>query len=265
VPATVYAGPQQRFGMQKADVTATLGGTAGNVRAQQILEIDGPLGTSLEVVNLEPTRGGSDRAVSFVTADDRRRLQEALHKQLVERVMGRMQKERNERETLVIWPDRAEARNPTVREVSFDKNAEEESATLGLRMKLSYGATAFRGEHVNQLMEQVTRLKVREQRPQFEVLPGTLHLQPPEVTKIEHGVVQLLVRAQAQVAPRIDGGRLRAELEQRTLTEASAYLAALPGLASHTIRIRPTERQRLPRFGFRIGIEVAKPASAAGP
>lgn len=259
VPGTVFAGPQQRFGMQKVGITAAVGGSVGNVKAQQIASIDGLLARSLEVVNVEPTRGGSDRPVTFVTGDDRRRLQESLHKTLTERITAKMQRQRNERETLLIWPDRAELRNPAVREAHFDKNAEEESNTLALRMRLGYGATAFRGEHVNQLVEQLTRLKLAESRPQFHVLPGTTHIQPPQVVGIEGGLVQLLIKAEAQVAPRIDAGQFRADLKHRTMTEATAYLAALPGLTGQTINVQPEGRQRLPRFGFRIAVEVGKP------
>jgi hypothetical protein len=63
-------------------VEAIEGGVAGNLDAESINIIDGQLGLSLSVTNLEPTTGGRERASVQATEADRARAKELLLKSL---------------------------------------------------------------------------------------------------------------------------------------------------------------------------------------
>ncbi len=68
-------------------VEAVEAGTTGNMPADALVAIEGNLGTSLAVINPEPTSGGTNRSTSISTAADRARLRESLLDDLREKAL----------------------------------------------------------------------------------------------------------------------------------------------------------------------------------
>jgi hypothetical protein len=262
VAASVGAGEQQRIGMARAKVAAATGGPAGNVERFRIDKVDGPLGASLDVQNDVPARGGTEKTVTLVTADDRRQLQEALQQKLTDRLLKevRQQLPAPDKETVVPWP----GQNPAVVEATFTKNADEEAQSVSLTLKLRYGATVFENDAYNALVRQMASERAGALKPGFRVIPDTLRPLPPDVAGVDDGRLRLTGRASATVEPRLDAGDLRRALGNRSVGEARAYLGALPGVTAVEVQTAPGWMGRLPWLWPRIGVTVARGAPASG-
>jgi hypothetical protein len=262
VGASVSAGLQQRVGMNRVNVVAVQGGPAGNVDRFQITRIEGPLSAALQVHNDAPTRGGTEKQVAFVTAEDRRQLQESLqrtaHERLLQQVKGQLPDP--EKETVVPWA----GTNPQLVEATFSKNADEEAPSVSLTLKLRYGATVFGNEAYNSLVRQLAATRLEQTRPGFEAVAQTVRPEPPELVGVENGVVRLNGKVSATVRPRLDPGELRPHLSSRTSAEARAYLTGLPGVAGAEVDLWPGWMGRLPWLSQRISVAVADPSPPAG-
>ena len=263
VGASVSAGLQQRVGMNRVNVVAVQGGPAGNVDRFQITRIEGPLSAALQVHNDAPTRGGTEKQVAFVTADDRRQLQESLHRTAHERLLQQVQGQlpSPDKETVVPWA----GANPQLVEATFSKNADEEATSVSLTVKLRYGATVFANEAYNTLVRQLAATSLGQSKPGFEAVPQSVRPEPPELVGVENGVVRLNGKLSATVRPRLDPGELRSHLSSRTPAEARAYLATLPGVAGAEVDLWPGWLGRLPWVGQRISVAVADPGAPAAP
>ncbi|HEX2517505.1 MAG TPA: hypothetical protein VH257_22570 [Chloroflexota bacterium] len=261
VGASVSAGLQQRVGMNRVNVVAVQGGPAGNVDRFQITRIEGPLSAALQVHNDAPTRGGTEKQVAFVTADDRRQLQESLHRTAHERLLQQVkgQLPSPDKETVVPWA----GVNPQLVEATFSKNADEEATSVSLTLKLRYGATVFGNEAYNTLVRQLAAASLGQSKPGFEAVPQSVRPEPPELVGVENGVVRLNGKLSATVRPRLDPGELRSHLSSRTPAEARAYLATLPGVAGAEVDLWPGWLGRLPWVGQRISVAVADPGAPA--
>jgi hypothetical protein len=260
VAATVGSGNQQRIGMGRAKIAAATGGPAGNVERYRIDAVEGPLGPALDVQNDLPTRGGTEKTVTLVTADDRRRLQDSLQQRLTDRLMQqvRQQLPAPDKETAIPWA----GQNPAVVEATFSKNADEQAQSVSLTLKLRYGATVFGNDAYNALVRQMATARVGQGMPGFQVVPQTLRPEPPEVAGMENGLVRLNGRASAAVEPRLDAGDLRRALANRPLAEARAYLGTLPGVGAAAVQTSPGWLGRLPWLWPRIAVVVERTSAA---
>jgi hypothetical protein len=256
VAATVAAGMQQRVGMGRINVTAAVGGPSGNVDRFQINKIEGPLTSMLEVQNDVATRGGTEKQISHVTAEDRRRLQESLLRTLSERLLQQVKAQlpSGDKETVVAWP----GQNPQVLEATFNKNVDEEASAVSLTLKLRYGATVFANDSYNTLVRQMATGRVGQTKPGYEVVAETLRPEPPDVASVDDGSLRLNGRASATVRPRLDAGELRRALSNRPTAQAQAYLESLPGVAAYELQTSPSWLGRLPWLGLRIGVAVER-------
>ncbi|MBI3973489.1 MAG: hypothetical protein HY332_19625 [Chloroflexi bacterium] len=252
VPGTTFSGPQQRFGMGRVGVQAMAGGPAGNVDRFQINKLEGPLAGTLDVQNDAPTRGGSDRTVSYVTAEDQRKLHESLSRTLAERLQQQLkgQLPALDKESAVPWS----GQNPAIVEAVFSKNVDEEAQTLSLTMKMRYGVTVFNNASYNAFVEQLGASKAGQLRPGFRAVHGSIEPQPPAVTGIENGAVQLTALAKATLVAHVDSGRVRSDLANRPLASAHAHIGAIPGVAAYELRSWPGWLGRMPWLGWRISV-----------
>jgi hypothetical protein len=261
VSGTIFAGPQQRWGMGRIAISAVEGGPAGNVERFRINKIEGPLAGSLDVQNDAVTRGGSDKTVAFVTADDRKKLQDSLFSLLSDRLSQQIkgQLPDADKETVVPWS----GQNPSIVEATFSKNVDEEATTLSLTMKLRYGVTVFSNDGYNALVKQIAGSRAGQISPGYDLVKDTLEPQAPAVAGVDDGgVVRLTARATATAVPSVDLGKLRGRLANRTLKDANAVLGAVPGIVSYQVRAWPGWLGRMPLLGLRIAIASHLPPSA---
>jgi hypothetical protein len=253
----------QSYGMASVKVVAVEGGPAGNVDALKINKIEGPLGGPLEVQNNAPARGGAERTLTFVTEDDRRRLQDSLYRALSERLSQQLKAQlpATDRESVVPWS----GQSPTIVEATFSKNSGDEAQSVSLTLRLRYGATVFSNEAYNSFAPQVAAAKVGDLRPGYRFVAGTVAAQPPEVVGVDNGVGRIKARAQGRLTPRLDAAQVRRDLAGRPAAEAHEHLAGLPGVARYELQHWPGWLGRLPWLGLRIGVHVAPGEPGAPP
>jgi hypothetical protein len=252
----------QSYGMASVRVVAVEGGPAGNVAAFKIDKIEGAFGKQLEVQNTTPARGGTERAIAFVTEDDRRKLHDSLYRTLSERLAQQLKSQlpTGDKESVVPWS----SPNPALVEATYSKNAGEEAQTLSLSLKLRYGATVFSNEAYNALALQLADGKAGELKPGYRVVASSVRAQAPEVLGIESGIVRVVARAQGTVLPHVDPGELRRRLANRPVSEARAYLGDLRGMAGYELQQWPAWLGRMPWLAPRIAISVETAQAPAG-
>ncbi len=253
IPGSVTTGSQQSFGVGRAKIEAVTGGTAGNVAPEAIKAVAGPLSESLVVRNDEPTQGGTDREVRFVTAGDRQQLYNTLLATLQEQVETRLSERERSGESLVVWPEP----NPAITEEVYEPGkVRAEANSVRLRMKVRYSATQFRGDDVNQLVNEKIAAHVASIAPGWVVVNETLQVSPPVVERVElGGAVHMQIQVRGHREPNVDVGQIRSNLAGRTRAEAQAYLDARPGFAGRELSIWPGWLNSLPRLPFRIAVE----------
>ena len=259
VPPSRVVGGARSYGMTTVKVQAVTGGLSGNVDRNKIDKIEGPLSTSLTVQNQVALRGGTERQSTYVTEDDRRRLQDSLSRTLSERVAQQAKKElpTGDRETVVQWG----AQNPAVVEATFSKAADEEASSVSLTLKVRYGATIFSNDAYNTLVRQLAERDVPRARPGFLLLRDSVRPEPPSVAVVENGVVRLAGRAKATVTPPVNDGQLRAALAGKPVTAARSYLEGLSGTNGYSLVVNNFLPGRMPAMGWRIGVRAKAPAS----
>ena len=251
------AGNAPIFGMASVRVQAVTGGPSGNVERSRIDRIEGALAASLTVQNNQPTRGGTERAATFVTEDDRRKLQEQLHRSLAERLSQEVKKDLpvSDKESLIAWS----GQNPAVVETAFSKNADEEAPTVTLTLKLRYGATAFANDAYNELAREIVARGAIPSKPGYRVSPASVQPEAPSLAGAESGVVRLVGRVRATVIADVDAAKLRTDLAGKPIADAHSYLTELPGIASHEVRTVNFLPGKLPLIGWRIGVSARAP------
>jgi hypothetical protein len=251
VGGTVFSGPQQRISMQRVPVQAVTGGVDGNVGRFQITRMEGPLAGQLDVQNDAATRGGSDKTVAFVTAEDRRKLQESLTRTLTDRLNQQIRSAvpSPDKETVVPWG----GANPSVVEATFSKNEGDEAQTLSLTLKIRYGATVFANDAYNDFVRQLVSARAGELKPGYD-LDRSVMAQVPQVQSIDSGAVRLLAHAKVTAWPHVDAGKLRAAITNRPVGQANAYVQSLPGVTQASVRAWPGWFGRTPLLGWRIGV-----------
>lgn len=253
IPGSVTTGGQQSFGIGRAKIEAVTGGTAGNVAPEAIKAVAGPLSASLVVRNDEPTRGGTDREIRFVTAGDRQQLYNTLLATLREQVEARLSERERTGESLVVWPEP----NPAITEEVYEPaEVRAEAESVRLRMKVRYSATQFRGDDVNRLVNDKLAAHVDSTAPGWAVVNETLEVAPPVVERVElGGAVHMQIQARGHREPHVDVGQMRSDLAGRTRAAAQAYLEARPGFAARELTTWPGWLNSLPRLPFRITVE----------
>ena len=201
--------------------------------------------------NDAPTRGGSEKTVAFVTADDRRKLQESLTHTIAERLNQQLKSQLpSAKETAVAWS----AQNPSIVEATFSKNEGDEAPVVSLTMKMRYGATVFDNDAYNAFVKQVATTRAGDLMPGFDLGRNSVSAQAPDLQGIENGVIRLQAHAQASASAHLDTAAVRASIANQPLAQARAHLSGLPGVTQADVRAWPGWLGRTPLLGWRIAV-----------
>jgi len=217
--------------------------------------VSGPLASQVDVQNDNATKGGSEKTIAYVTAEDRQKLQESLTRMLADRLNQQVKAQlpAASKETVVPWS----GQNPAVLESKFSKNVDEEAQTLSLTLKLRYGATAFSNDSYNSLVRGLAGATTLQLKPGFALSGASINPLAPEVLGVENGSIRLMAHAKGTVAPELNASRLGSALANRPIAEAQAYLGSLPGVTQVDVHAWPGWLGRMPLLGLRIGVRTA--------
>ncbi|NBT93613.1 MAG: hypothetical protein EBT47_01060 [Chloroflexi bacterium] len=270
VAGTTFTGTSRRFALGRVPIQALSGGVAGNVEKLQIVAIEGPLAGQLDVQNDAALRGGTDRAITFITSDDRRRAQENALKSAMDKLSSQVKSVSIDPQKEVAVPLTAPGATGigpggliSVSEVTYSKNENDEATSVQATVKVRYAVTTFALADVQELAQGAVVNRIAQERPGFAAVAGTARVQTPEVGSFETvtGQVQVRARATASVVPVFSASEIRAAITGLTPDEARAYLRMLSGAASTRLEAWPEWKSTLPGIGWRISVTTRSPAS----
>lgn len=238
-------------GTAEADVVAVIPGPDGNVAANAVNRIEGPLALQLEVRNLDPLDGGAMRLVRAVTEADQARLRAQVLQQLQTLAEAEMTGLLADNEFLA----RDSLRIVRVDEETFSYFVGEQADRLALEMRTEVQATAVDASQAVGLVYEALAAAVR---PGYELVAESLTFRGGDVFGVDNqGRVSFAMIGEGYAAARLNlEGPLQVAAGQPTAL-ALAYLdQQLPLREYPTVRIRPDWLGRFPYLPVRIRVRV---------
>lgn len=258
VPPT--SGTSGLFGAKRVDIVAQEPGPIGNADSGAITYIeDQALNQRLIVDNDSPIQGGGERAVTFITEEDRLRLYNQLREILKQRVWQQLRDRSDLKEsTFVTWDS-----DVIVDEAVYDNNVGDESNEVTLRMRVKLRGTAFSNVYLEEVVPVILSRIVENQLADYALVSETVDAGEPKVEGIADGVVQLSLEAQGDLVSTWNLGEIRRDLANVTREDAEDYLDNLTGVGDFSLEMGPDWYDRMPRLWFRIDIDVLSPLQLA--
>ncbi len=253
-PAQAPAGPGQTV---QVPIQAAEPGPQGNVAAEQINAVEGPLGLQLAVINPQPTSGGGVEQRSAVSPDDQARVRAQLLAEMQQSAIASLAGQ--------LGPyDMLPAQSVTVTRIlaeTYDRFPGEQSDTLALTLRVRVTGLAVDESLARDLaFEKLAALGRSQFGQTFALAPGSqsyTRLSDPQVDPA--GLVTFRVSAGARVARQINPGQVRLALRGLTPAEAAGRLAATQPISrAPQIEIWPAWYPRLPLLPFRIRVLIAE-------
>ncbi len=234
----------------EAEVVAVDPGPSGNVRANLINMIEGPLSLQVRVTNPEPMQGGSVKQVGMVTTADQERLKSILVQQLQHAAYPQLSEQLEEGEFL---PSESVAVDHIVIEV-YDKAVGEQTDILALKMEVMFRGIAIDEENANALIRATLEALGQEG---FVLVGQGLQYQRGGITSVEDGKVSFVMKGSGSVRAEIDEVAIKDAIRGKPLDWAEEYLTQNLRLKRPpVIEVTPTWPGRIPWFGFRINISI---------
>ena len=229
-------------------IHAAQAGSRGNVPAGAVSAFEGPLGLSVEVTNLQPVTGGSDKTLASPSEADFEFLRSRLLADLERSARARFAAQVTGKDVFLPSTFKLER--------VFDETASpapgQPSDKLSLAFKAEFSISYVRAAD----LETLAGLVLDASLPPGSVpSPGTLtwQSQPPLVET--EGGVRWQVRAERQARPAIESGQVISLVTGQTARRAGSLLVEMFGLAeSPQIRIRPTWWPWLPFLPMQIKV-----------
>jgi hypothetical protein len=226
-------------------------GPAGNVEALTIRAVEGEAGYRVDVLNDQPTRGGTDKRVSIVSLEDNDRLRATLMQRLQQESYSRLVSQLAVGEW--VPPDTLEL---AIVEEAFDRRVDEPAETLSLTMTVRVSGLAVDGQATRDLM--VSRLEAQSGGGR-EVNEGTLRVdQPVGKVDVAGQVVRFRATASAILVEPVDRRAVGTHLAGQDLQTALSWLGGEFDLRqAPQIRTSPSWWRRMPWLPTRISVELS--------
>lgn len=240
--------PAGAGGRASAGIIAVDPGPSGNVKAWSINAVEPPLDLNVNVINDEPTSGGTAKPVSIVTEEERNQLRVLVLQRLEQE--GRSRIRRLVREGDVLVPGTVKTEIASER---FDPEAEEKRQMLSLTMRMRIHALSFSEADAEAMALERLRSQVR---PGFAFRPESWRYERGEIT-LQDGKVMFNVSASGVVVSVINEDSVRRQVRGKPIAEAEAVLSETYALARAPLVILEPEWARwLPWLTFRIDVIV---------
>lgn len=235
-------------------IEAIEGGTAGNVPAQAIQAIEGPLAFSLSVTNPQATQGGREEERLAVTPQEVELLRAALTASLKEQALREMQRQLAAgdvlfAQTLQVVETLEEHIQPPV---------ETYPSRLALRLHLRFRAWMLAAERLRPILR--ARLDAslpagfepKDEMLSLRVLPESVEILGDDPLRLRFSV-----EAWRTLSARIPDERVFLMLRGQPVREASRRLRALPLAEPPQIKIWPPFWPWMPILPVQVSIEFA--------
>ncbi len=245
VPGTVGA-------VAEAEVVAVDPGPGGNVRANLINMIEGPLSLQVRVSNPEPMEGGSVKQVGMVTTADQERLQTILLQQLQQVAYSQLSEQLKEEEGEFLVSESVAMDHIVTEE--YDKPIGEQTDVLTLKMEVMFRGTVVAEGDAEALIRAALEAVVPDG---FAVVERSLQYQRGEITVVEEGKVSFVMKGAGSAMAEVDENAVKEAIRGQPLDLAEEYLSQNLRLEeAPVIEVTPTWPGRVPWLGFRVNIST---------
>ncbi len=238
-------------GTVEVDVVAIEPGAEGNVAANRINRIEGPLAIQLEVRNLQETQGGGGRLEKAVTEADVERLRSHVMQQLQIRALADLQSKLNNNEFLAT----ESLRVLRIIQETYSDFPGERSDILVLDIRAELQATAVDESQAVGLTYEMLAAEVPEG---FELVPASLFFESGEVESVDDaGRITFSMNGSGIIAAEINEENVLEEIAGQPVGVAAAYLfETLPLRDYPAIYLWPDWFDRLPFLPIRMRSEI---------
>ena len=236
---------------KKLDVAieAVNGGIAGNVDAETINVIEGRLGLSLSVTNLEPVTGGRELPSVQASDADRERVKESLTEILDEDAREKILSEMSSGD--MLFEKTMTASQILSEEYDLPPGAAGTSLTLSMRVEYSVQYAS-----ASDLTELATLAMNASLPSGFSQAPGTLTTKPITTPFVgEDGSVRWTMRVERRIVQEVNPAQVTQMIQGRSLRSAQSLLNEnLPLANAPVITLSPSWWQWIPILPFRISV-----------
>lgn len=247
---TIPAGVGNRA---EAPIQAVDPGPGGNVQEVTINTIEGSLALAVRVINTKPTVSGNVRPVKVATADDKKKLEDQLLKQLLQQAPALLNT--NLKPNEIIPPDSVLV---DASDKLFDHAVDEPADVLTLKMTADAFGLAVDQDDLNSLVELTLSKQLQEG---YQFLPQGIQVDFASGGKYQGIQLRQPIRAVGYAAPQLDPAKVARALQGKSIDEAKTFLSNSVSLARPPeINVSPMGWFRMPWFAFRIAVFVETPA-----
>jgi hypothetical protein len=241
--------PGQVYGHARVGILAMEPGREGNVAALTISVVEGELATAVEVLNDQPTEGGSVSLVPKVAVEDFDRLAAELRPELGQQGLAQLGQELREGEFVV--PESLEV---LIMSQRYDQVIDQRSDVLSMSMKVVVRAIALDGNALRQL---AVRFLESQSEEGLKIIDDSLIIDPSDEMRVEEREVFFSVTARGSVAQIIDVQRVQRDLRGKPVADVAPLLGQRFRLrAPATVAVTPDVWEYMPILTGRITVRV---------
>ncbi|MFN3741538.1 MAG: baseplate J/gp47 family protein [Anaerolineales bacterium] len=235
-------------------IEAIAAGSGGNVPAQAIQAIEGPLAFSLSVTNPQATQGGREEERLAVTPQEVEQLREELSARLREQALQEARRRLNADD--ILFPQTLQLME--ILEERAVPPVEAYPSRLSLHLRLRFRVWSLSAERLRPLLvARLDALLPEGVRPRNETL--RMRLRPESVEVFREGDSPLRLRfsleAQRTLSAKIASEQVLAALRGRPVGEALKGLRALPLAEPPQLKLWPSFWPWMPLLPVQVSIE----------
>jgi hypothetical protein len=230
------------------------GGDAGNVGANRINTVVGPLEDQVIVLNPSPTTGGQAQTARVVTEVDRQRVARNVRQLLQQAAFSEMPNLPGVSMTNTIISETLTIEEPP-RRANYSAQAGDRADLVTLRMQAVVNARAYDEQQARQVVYAWLAREIPRGR---EIQPETVQYESGPI-RISEDAITFTMTGSSVVAGRVEEGDLRNTLAGMTVDEALEYIQTRldiePGTTPEIV-LSPNWTNRLPLWADRITVDV---------
>lgn len=243
--------PGQLYAHARVGIVALDPGPVGNAQPLTINIVEGDIGYKVDVLNVNPTQGGTVRRAPVVLAEDFERLSAKLLEQLTQNAYAQLVNELEEGEFIP-----AQSLDVRIMSQTYDQVVGQRSDVASMSMKVVARGTAVDGKALEDLATQFL-IQQNAEGEELQVIPGSLVIRRGEEIEKDRDEILFNVQARGMVTPVIHIPRLQAHLRGKTAVDAEQWLRENLSLASPPqVSIRPSWWERLPWLPARLKVHI---------
>jgi len=231
-------------------IEALSAGSQGNVEAEEIVAVEGPLGLSVAVTNLEETSGGTDSSVIGATDEDRAALRDDILKTMHGAAEMQLRGSISADDMLLL--DTLEIKDILLEE--FSPPSGESGRTLTLTMQAEFTARVISASDLSQLASTTLGVSIPQGFSPLDELTFSPRTDP--VTD-EFGVTHFDLEVKQTAIRELDAFRVFSLIRGLAPSEAKPELMrAFPLREEPQIVLTPSWWRWLPLIPFNLSVEV---------